>query len=63
LRGQGNMIGEDDASIMRNYSYSCRCYSHKGVLLAIKTNDFHFRVKNNEETWSYIQKNAVIRDT
>lgn len=27
LFGRGSMIGEDDASNMRNYSYSCRCYS------------------------------------
>jgi hypothetical protein len=54
--GVGNMIGEEDASQSRLYSTSCACKSLIGVLLVIKTTDFFFRVKPNEETWSYIGK-------
>jgi hypothetical protein len=63
LFGKGSMIAEDDASNMRNYSYSCRCYSQTGILLQIKTNDFHFRIKNHAETWNLIKKNSDNRDT
>ena len=52
--GAGSMIGEEDASQKKDYSTTCRCLSQKGILLAIKTNDFFFRVKTNDETWKYI---------
>lgn len=60
--GVGNMIGEEDASQERGYTSTCKCLSQNGVLLAIKTNDFFFRVKTNEDTWKYIEKSAKFKD-
>lgn len=56
------MIGEEDASQERGYTSTCKCLSQNGVLLAIKTNDFFFRVKTNEDTWKYIEKSAKFKD-
>lgn len=56
--GVGNMIGEEDASQHREYTTTCHCISHTGILLAIKTEDFFFRVKTNDETWNYISSTA-----
>ena len=58
ILGKGNMIGEDDAAAMRNYSTTCRCVSQTGALLWIKTSEFHLRVKTNDETWKYIEKTS-----
>jgi hypothetical protein len=56
------MIGEEDASQLRNYSTSCQCISQTGILLAIKTQDFHFRVKPNDESWAYISETSQKKD-
>ena len=56
--GKGNMIGEEDATAMRNYTTSVKCVSMEGEVLAIKTIDFYQRVKTNDETWNYIKRSS-----
>lgn len=62
ILGKGNMVGEDDAAQMRNYTTTCKCVSQSGTLLWIKTSEFHLRVKTNDETWKYIEKSSKDKE-
>jgi hypothetical protein len=60
--GKGNMLGDEDAFGMRNYTTIARCLSMNGELLAIKIVDFHSKLKCNEDTWNYIKTNAKKKE-
>ena len=60
--GKGNMIGEEDAVVMRNYTTTVRCVTYEGELLAIKTIDFYQRVKTNDDSWYYIKKTSKQKE-
>eukprot|EP00347_Sterkiella_histriomuscorum_P012371 403368842 len=59
---RGNMIGEEDAIKMRDYTTTLKCVSQNGILLALKTSDFYQRIKTNEETWQYLQKTSLLKE-
>jgi len=52
------MLGEEDAVKMRDYSSTVKCYSEKGILLAMKIQDFYQKIKANGDTWSLIKNKA-----
>jgi len=41
IMGKGNVLGEEDAAAMRNYTTSVKCVSMTGEALVIKTQDFY----------------------
>lgn len=61
ILGRGQLIGEEDAIGMVNYTKTVKCKSAEGSLLEMSVSDFYDRIKVNGETWSLICKSSAIR--
>lgn len=57
---KGQLIGEEDAIVSRNYSSTVKCISSTGVVLRVKTSDFVLKFGKFDATWNAI--NERVRD-
>ena len=52
LESQGKVLGQEDVMSARNYTSTVKCASSEGTVYCMKAEEFNFRMRKDEKTWT-----------
>ena len=58
----GQIIGQEDIILGRNYASTVRCLSIRASIYVIKAEEFLHRVSRDDQTWKIIKESANIKE-
>ena len=58
----GQIIGQEDVILGRNYASTVRCISNRASLFVIKAEEFLQRLSRDDLTWKIIKESSNIKE-